>query len=69
MKLLTKTSFYYIFFSLITFLIGGFILNPVLKSIFYNQLDENLTTEKLLIVEQINYSDSLPDFRTVFGQT
>ncbi len=67
MKLLTKTSIYYIFFSLITFLIGGFILFPVLKSIFYNQMDENLSTEKLLIIEQINYSDSLPDFRTVFG--
>jgi signal transduction histidine kinase len=67
MKLLTKTSIYYIFFSFLTFLIGGILLNPVIKSIFYSQLDENLTTEKLLIVEQINYSDSLPDFRTVFG--
>lgn len=67
MKLLTKISIYYISFSLVAFLIGGFIFNRVIKSIFYTQLDENLTTEKLLIVEQINYSDSLPDFRTVFG--
>ena len=67
MKLLTKISIYYISFSLVAFLIVGFIFNRVIKSIFYNQLDENLTTEKLLIVEQINYSDSLPDFRTVFG--
>jgi len=67
MKLLTKVSIYYISFSLVTFLIGGFIFIRVIKSIFYDQMDENLTTEKLLIIEQINYSDSLPDFRTVFG--
>src|ERR1017187_5510490 len=67
MKLLTKISIYYIAFSLAVFLTGGFIFNRVIRSIFYTQLDENLTTEKLLIIEQINYSDSLPDFRTVFG--
>jgi len=67
MKLLTKTSIYYITFSVIAFLIGGFIFNQVIQKIFYHQIDENLKTEKLLIVEQINYSDSLPDFRTVFG--
>lgn len=67
MKLLTKTSIYYITFSVIAFLIGGFIFNRLIETIFYHQIDENLKTEKLLIIEQINYSDSLPDFRTVFG--
>jgi signal transduction histidine kinase len=67
MKLLTKTSIYYITFSVIAFVIGGFIFNQVIQKIFYHQIDQNMTTEKLLIIEQINYSDSLPDFRTVFG--
>jgi signal transduction histidine kinase len=67
MKLLTKTSIYYVLFSLLAFLIGGLIFKNVIKTIFYTQLDDTLKTEKLLILEQINYSDSLPDFRTVFG--
>jgi len=67
MKLLTKTSRYYVVFSVILFLIGGIIFYHLLKSIFYHQIDENLKEEKLLIEETINHSDSIPDFRSVFG--
>jgi len=67
MKLLTRTSIYYFISSLLVFVIGGFIFYNVIQSIFYKQLDDTLITEKKLIEEQINYSDSLPDFRTVFG--
>lgn len=67
MKLLTRISFRYIAFSFIAFVVGGIISSNVIRSIFYDQIDENLRTEKLLIEGQINYSDSLPDFRLVFG--
>jgi signal transduction histidine kinase len=67
MKLLTRVSLRYIAVSLIAFVIGGIIFSNVIRSIFYAQIDENLRTEKLLIESQINYSDSLPDFRQVFG--
>ena len=45
----------------------GIIFFHVIKTIFYRQIDENLKTEKLLIEEQIDFSDSLPDFRQVFS--
>ena len=67
MKLLTRTSINYIFFSVIAFIIGGIIFYQVIKTIFYRQIDENIRTEKILIEEQIDFSDSLPDFRQVFG--
>ncbi len=67
MNLLTRSSITYIFFSVISFVIGGIIFYHVLKTIFYRQIDETLKTEKLLIEEQIDFSDSLPDFRQVFS--
>jgi signal transduction histidine kinase len=67
MKLLTRSSVNYILFSVISFLIGGIIFYQAMKSVFYRQIDETLKTEKLLIEEQIDFSDSLPDFRQVFN--
>lgn len=67
MKLLTRTSVFYFLFSLILFIAGGIIFYHTIQKIFYNQIDDTLITEKKLIQEQINYSDSLPDFRAMFG--
>ncbi len=67
MNLLTRSSINYIFFSVVAFVIGGIIFFHVIKTIFYRQIDENLKTEKLLIEEQIDFSDSLPDLRQVFS--
>ncbi|TRZ70428.1 MAG: sensor histidine kinase [Bacteroidetes bacterium] len=67
MNLLTRSSINYIFFSVVAFVIGGIIFFHVIKTIFYRQIDETLKTEKLLIEEQIDFSDSLPDFRQVFS--
>jgi signal transduction histidine kinase len=67
MKLLTRTSINYIFFSVIAFLVGGVIFYHVVRSIFYRQIDETLRMEKILIEEQIDFSDTLPDFRQVFS--
>ena len=67
MNLLTRSSLNYIFFSVVAFVIGGIIFYHVTKTIFYRQIDETLKTEKRLIEEQIDFSDSLPDFRQVFS--
>jgi len=67
MKLLTKTSRYYILFSVIIFIGGGIFFYHLLQKIFYNQIDETLLEERSIIVEFINHADSVPDFRTVFG--
>ncbi|MDP4282183.1 MAG: HAMP domain-containing sensor histidine kinase [Bacteroidota bacterium] len=67
MKLLTKTSLYYILFSMITFIIGGIIFYNTVKNIMYRQIDENLVTEQLLVEEAINITDTVPDYTSVFG--
>jgi signal transduction histidine kinase len=67
MNLLTRSSINYIFFSVVAFVIGGIIFFHVIKTVFYRQIDETLKTEKLLIEEQIDFSDTLPDFRQVFS--
>lgn len=66
MKLLTRISLRYIAFSFIAFVVGGIFFSNIIRSIFYDQIDENLITEKFLIEGEINNSDTLPDFRTVF---
>lgn len=67
MKLLTRTTRYYLLYSSIAVIIGGLIFYPVLKNIVYDQVDENLRDEKLIIIETIDHADSVPDFRPVFG--
>lgn len=67
MKLLTKTSRYYLIASVAIFMISGLIVSHLLHHIFYRQIDETLNEEKLLVEETINYSDSVPDFSPVFG--
>jgi len=67
MKLLTRTSLSYIGVSFVVFIISALIFYNLLHQIFKHQLDETLNEEKLLIEQTINYSDSVPDFRLVFG--
>ncbi len=67
MKLLTRTTRYYLLYSLVVLVTGGLLFYPALRNIIYNQLDENLTDEKLIIMETIDHADSVPDFRQVFG--
>ena len=67
MNLLTKSSRYYILFSVLIFLISGAIFYHLLHRVFYSQLDKSLKDEKQLIEETIDYADSVPDFTTIFG--
>jgi signal transduction histidine kinase len=67
LKLLTRTSIYYISFSVIGFLIGGIVMYYFISRIICNRTDDTLITEKELIEEQIASSDNLPDFTVFFG--
>ncbi|MDP1622593.1 MAG: HAMP domain-containing sensor histidine kinase [Bacteroidales bacterium] len=67
MKLLTRTSRLYVSISVVVFIISGLIFYNILHGIFKRQLDETLIEEKLLIEQTINFSDSVPDFRLIFG--
>jgi signal transduction histidine kinase len=69
MKLLTRVSGYYIFFSVILMFAAAMAFPLLLKNIFYSQIDENLKLEKLLVQETIDNADTLPDFHSVFGHT
>ena len=67
MKLLNKTTLYYIIISFIIFLAGGLVFYHTTRKIVYRQLDENLITEQQIIQEEIDHLDSVPDFSTRFG--
>jgi signal transduction histidine kinase len=67
MKLIAKTSAYYIGFSIIGFIIGGFIFYHIIFSIINKRTNDDLKTEIKLIEEQIIHSDSIPDFTQYFG--
>lgn len=67
MKLFTRTNLYYVFFSLVAFLIGGVIFYHILNKIFNGRIEEDLHTEQMLIQHEINHFDSLPDYQSVYG--
>lgn len=67
MKLLTKTSLYLLYFTVIAFIASGFIFYYSIRSIVYKQIDASLITEKNIIQEQIEHTDTIPDFNAAFG--
>jgi signal transduction histidine kinase len=67
LKLLTRTSIYYISFSIIGFLLGGMLMYYFISRIINNRTDDTLITEKELIEEQIANTEHLPDFTGLFG--
>lgn len=67
MKLLSRTSGIYMIIAVIVMAVGGFVFFHLIDGIFYRQIDETLLEEKLLVEEAINYSDTVPDFRPIFG--
>ncbi len=67
MKLLTRTTLSYIALAAVVFILTGLISASLLNRIFRRQLDNTLNEEKLLIEQTINFSDSVPDFRPMFG--
>ena len=58
---------YYVSSAVVVFALGGWIIYHLLIHIFYNQIDEGLLTEKLLIEEQLNQSSDVPEYYTHIG--
>lgn len=65
MKLLTKTTLYLLYLTVIAFIASGFIFYYSIRTIAYKQLDSNLITEKNIIQEQIDHTDTIPNFNDV----
>ena len=46
---------------------GGIFLYFTIRSVIYRQIDNSLITEKTIIQDQIEQTDSIPDFEAKFG--
>ncbi|MEO8210613.1 MAG: HAMP domain-containing sensor histidine kinase [bacterium] len=60
MKLLTKTSIYYLIFSLILFLLGGIFFYIQLREILDDEFTDDLYKEKELVSQYVNDSPKIP---------
>jgi signal transduction histidine kinase len=67
MKLLTQNTFYFFVFSILVMIIAGLIFFLTIRSIVYKQIDNSLITEKTIIQDQIEDTDTIPDFTATFG--
>jgi len=67
LKLLTKSTFYFLILSLLAMIAGGTLLYLTIKKVTYRQIDNSLITEKRIIQDQIEQTDTIPDFEATFG--
>jgi signal transduction histidine kinase len=67
LKLLTKSTSYFLFLSFLAMVAGGALLYFTIKKVIYKQIDDSLITEKTIIEDQIQQSDTIPDFEASFG--
>ncbi len=66
MKLLTKTSLYYLISSIFVFAIGGFIFYQLIISEIFGELDALLLKQKVKIISHIDHSNTLPDLDIIY---
>ena len=67
MNLLTKSTYYFLLLSLLAMITGGALLYLTIKKVIYKQIDNSLITEKTIIQDQIQQTDTIPDFEATFG--
>jgi signal transduction histidine kinase len=67
LKLLTKSTFYYLLLSILAMVVGAALLYLTIKKVIYKQIDDSLITEKTIIEDQIELTDTIPDFEATFG--
>ncbi|MFD2514799.1 sensor histidine kinase [Pontibacter locisalis] len=60
MRLLTKTSLYYLLVSFIVFLVGGISFYKIMQTEIYDEVDDQLFTDKENILAYIREHDRLP---------
>ena len=61
MRLLTKTSLYYLLVSLVVFLVGGLSFYKIMQNEIYDEVDDQLYTDKENIFEYIRENNRLPN--------
>jgi signal transduction histidine kinase len=67
LNLLTKSTYYFLLLSLVAMIAGGALLYLTIKKVVYKQIDTSLITEKTIIQDQIEQTDTIPDFEATFG--
>jgi signal transduction histidine kinase len=67
LKLLTKSTFYFLMLSVLAMVAGAALLYLTIKKVIYKQVDNSLITEKTIIQDQIEQTDTIPDFEATFG--
>ncbi len=67
MKLLTKSTFYFLILYVLAMVAGAALLYLTIKKVIYKQIDNSLITEKTIIEDQIEQTDTIPDFEATFG--
>ncbi|MFD3003942.1 sensor histidine kinase [Pontibacter toksunensis] len=60
MRILTKTSLYYLLVSFVVFLVGGFSFYKIMQAEIYDEVDDQLFTDKENIIAFIREHDRLP---------
>jgi len=67
LKLLTKSTYYFLPLSILAMIASGALLYFTIKRVIYKQIDDSLITEKEIIQDQIEHTDTIPDFEAAFG--
>jgi signal transduction histidine kinase len=67
MKLLTRSTYYFLIFWILALIVAGIAFYYTIRTIVYKQIDTSLITEKTIIQDQIEETDSIPDFAASFG--
>jgi signal transduction histidine kinase len=67
MKLQTRSNIYYAIYSILIFSFAGLLLYALIRKIYYRQVDESINTERMIIEEEIERLDTVPDFTSLFG--
>ena len=67
LKLLTKSTIYFFLVSIFVMIGGGMVLYYSIRIVIYKQIDNSLKTEVTIIQDQIEQTDTIPDFAATFG--
>ncbi len=66
MKLITKSTYYFFIFSIVAMIGGGVFLYFAIRKDIYKQIDNSLITEKDIIKDQIEQTETAPDSTATF---
>jgi signal transduction histidine kinase len=67
LKLLTKSTYYFLLLLSFVLIAGAVLLYFTIRRGVYRQIDNSLITEKVIIQDQIEQTDTIPDFEASFG--